>query len=75
MGVMRVWLNNRVDSETQVADAELAAEFWQSEYADLAWPFDRALRTFLTVEKRLTWDEGPGFTELSAVTWAARPQP
>lgn len=45
---MKLWKNNRVDQEWELADEEIIRRFKASEYAKADMGTDRALRLFLT---------------------------
>ena len=56
-------------------DDETAREFWQSDFPEYRWSIDRALRSFLAVTKRVTWEgEEDGYDHLYDSVVAARPQ-
>jgi hypothetical protein len=56
-------------------DDELAIQFWQSDFAEYRWPLDRALRSFLALTKRVTWEgQEADFNRLYDTVAAACPQ-
>lgn len=58
---MRLWRNNRIDGEYEMAETDIAAAYFDSEYATIPWPLDRKVRAFMTATDGLSsvWlDEG-----------------
>ncbi len=64
---MKFWKNNRLDAEFDMPTEQVADLFAASEWADVPWLIDRALRGFLTDQAgpvSAVWDDEQAFDEL-----------
>lgn len=51
---MKLWKNNRLDSEYEMSEEDIARGFLASSYAEIPWPLDRKLRLFMASKDGLS---------------------
>ncbi len=73
---MRLWRDNSIDGEWDLPEEEIARRFLASDWADVAWPLDRALRAFMTDKGKgglsSVWEDGAAYDRVFDIVLQAR---